>query len=115
MLDLFQIGVVGSDGGACSGLEPLVKIIKNGVLKIVCMIVPIGLIVFAMLDLGKAVIASDDKEVKAAQSRLIKRIIYGAIIFLVPFIITLVMNLVEIGADQSETNTTSWASCWNSI
>lgn len=115
MLNLFQIGVVGNAAGVCGGLEPLVRILKNGVLKIVCIVIPIALIAFAIFDLGKAVIASDEKEVKAAQSRLIKRLIYGVVIFLVPFIVTLVMNLVAIGADQSETPTTSWATCWNSI
>ena len=115
MLDLFQIGVVGTISDRCGGLGPVVKILKLGVLRIVCIVIPIALIGFAIFDLGKAIIASDDKEVKAAQSRLIKRIIYGIVIFLVPFIITLVMNLVAEGADQSETNTQNWAKCWNSI
>lgn len=115
MLDLFQIGVVGQNGDSCGGLSSIVKILKKGVLPIVCIAIPIALIGFAIFDLGKAIIASDDKEVKAAQSRLIKRLIYGIVIFLVPFIVTLVMNLVATGADQSETNTQNWATCWNSI
>ena len=114
MLDLFQIGI-GTINDSCGGLGPVVKILKLGVLRIVCIIIPIALIGFAIFDLGKAIIASDDKEVKAAQSRLIKRLIYGIVIFLVPFIITLVMNLVAQGADETETSTTSWAECWNSI
>ncbi len=115
MSSLFQIGVGGGAGGACQGLEPLVRILKNGVLKYVCIIIPIALMFFGILDLGKAVIASDEKEVKGAQGRLIKRVIYAIVIFLVPSIVTLVMNLVAIGADPSETDTTSWASCWNSV
>ena len=114
MLDLFQIGV-GTINDSCQGLGPVVKILKKGVLPIVCIAIPIALIGFAIFDLGKAIIASDDKEVKAAQSRLIKRLVYGIVIFLVPFIISLVMNLVATGADPDETDTTSWATCWNSI
>lgn len=115
MSSLFQIGIGGAGGGACQGLEPLVKIIKNGVLKYVCIIIPIALMIFGIIDLGKAVIASDEKEVKSAQSRLIKRVIYAVVIFLVPSLISLIMNIVAIGADQGETDTTSWASCWNSV
>ena len=115
MSSLFQIGVGGGAGGACQGLEPLVRILKNGVLKYVCIIIPIALMFFGILDLGKAVIASDEKEVKGAQGRLIKRVIYAIVIFLVPSIVTLVMNLVAIGADPSKTDTKSWASCWNSV
>lgn len=114
MLDLFQIGI-GSVDQVCGGLEPVVKILKKGVLPIVCIAIPIALIGFAIFDLGKAVIASDDKEVKAAQSRLIKRLVYGIVIFLVPFIVSLVMNLVAYGADESETSTQSWAQCWNNV
>ncbi len=114
MSSLFQIGIGGSVGGACQGLEPLIRILK-GVLKYVAIIIPIALMLFGIIDLGKAVIASDEKEVKSAQSRLIKRVVYAIVIFLVPSLISLVMNLVALGADQSETNTTDWASCWNSV
>ena len=91
MLDLFQIGDVGDgtvDDG-CGGLAPIVRIIKNGVFPIVQIGIPILLIVFGTIDLGKAVISSDEKEVKQAQSRLIKRCIYAILVF---FIVTL-LNL----------------------
>ena len=121
MLDLFQIGAVGDElvgnDDKCGGLTPVVRILKKGVLPIVCTVIPIALIGFAIFDLGKAIIASDDKEVKAAQSRLIKRLVYGIVIFLVPYIVTLVMNLVATGinGNSTDTDTTTWASCWNSI
>ena len=46
MSNLFQIGIGGASGGACQGLEPLVRILKNGVLKYVCIIIPIALMLF---------------------------------------------------------------------
>lgn len=115
MARLFQIAIGAAAGGACNGLEPIVRIIKNGVLKYVCILIPIFLMLYGILDLGKAVIASDEKEVKSAQSRLIKRIIYAIVIFLVPSIISLIMNVVALGADPTEVSTTSWSSCWNSV
>ena len=116
MLDLFQIGVnneVINDG--CGGLRPIVAIIKNGVFPIVQIGIPILLIVFGTIDLGKAVISSDDKEVKQAQSRLIKRCIYAVAIFFITTIVSIIMSLVATGADSDETNTSGWAQCWNSI
>ena len=61
----------------CRGLGPIVKLVKKGLFPLVQIIIPIILIIYAVIDLGKAVIASDEKEIKAAQSRLIKRCIYS--------------------------------------
>ena len=91
----------------CGGLDPIVKIIKKGVFPIVQIGIPILLIVFGTIDLGKAVISSDEKEVKQAQSRLIKRCIYAVAIF---FIVTLVATGAE-----TDTNSSGWAECWKSI
>ena len=106
MLDLFQMGVTGSD---CGGLLPLVRVIRKGIFPLVQIIIPIGLIIFGTIDLGKAVIASDEKEVKAAQSRLLKRFIYAALIF---FVVTLVSALMSIIATGGEGDTNSWSDCW---
>lgn len=114
MSNLFQIGVGGSVGGACKGLEPIIRILKE-LLKYVAILIPIALMLYGVLDLGKAVIASDEKEVKAATSRLIKRIVYAIVVFLVPSLISLIMGIVEVGADPNETDPDSWAACWNSV
>jgi hypothetical protein len=104
---------VGTEGGACEGLEPVIRIVKNGILKYICILIPIALLLFGVFDLGKAVIASDEKEVKAAQSRLIKRVIYAIVVFLVPQLVSLIMGIVGIGVDDGSTE--NWATCWNSV
>ena len=104
MSGIFLIGV-----GQCGGLLPLVKVIV-AVIKLFMIVIPIALIVYGTIDLGKAVIASDEKEVKAAQSRLIKRFIYAALVFFVPMLVGVAMNLVAAGG---EGDTDSWSSCWN--
>ena len=109
-MDLFLIGAT----DACGGLLPIVKIVVS-VIKIFMIIIPILLILYGTIDLGKAVIASDEKEVKAAQGRLIKRFIYAALIFFVPLLVGVVMNLVAAGDTGSTTqngSTTSWENCW---
>ena len=108
-MDLLLIGA--TDG--CGGLLPLVKVIYK-VLTIFWIIIPIGLIVFGTIDLGKAVIASDEKEVKAAQKRLISRFIYAALVFFVPIIVSAIMNVVA-ESNTEGANSTSWKTCWCSI
>lgn len=105
-----MIAKVGQAGGVCEGLDPVIKIIKHGILKYVCILIPVGLILFGLGDLGKAVIASDEKEVKAAQGRAIKRAIYTAIIYFVVVLVTVVMNLISAGETG---NTGGWEACWN--
>ena len=105
MANLVQIGAIDS----CNGLLPLVKVIKKGLFPIFQLGIPILLILLGTIDLGKAVISSDEKEVKAAQSRLIKRFIYAAFVF---FIVTLVTVLMNIVAQGEQEGTGSWAACW---
>lgn len=114
MSNLFQIGLTDADK-SCEGLGPIVRLIKKGVFPLIQIGIPILLIVFGTIDLGKAVLSSDDKETKAAQGRLIKRCIYAAAVFFVTTLVTLLMNIVAKGADKSENNTTSWATCWRSV
>ena len=106
MLELVQLA------SACGGLDPIVSLIKNGLFPIVYIVIPIALLVYAVVDFGKAVIASDEKEVKAAQSRLIKRAIYAALIFFVVFLVKAVMDMVAKGGTG---NTGNWWSCWESV
>lgn len=57
-------------------------------------IVPIILIVLASVDLGKAIISSDDSAIKKAVNILLKRCAAGIIIFFVPTIISFTVSLV---------------------
>ena len=106
MLELVQLA------SACGGLDPLVSLVKNGLFPIIYIVIPIALLVFAVIDFGKAVIASDEKEVKAAQSRLIKRAVYAVLIFFVVFLVKAVMDVVAKGGTG---NTGDWWSCWESV
>lgn len=108
MSNLIQIGNI-EDG--CGGLLPIVKVIRKGLYPIVQILIPIVLIVYGIIDLGKAVIASDEKEIKAAQSRLIKRCIYAALIFFVVTIVSLVMDIVSVGSENPD-GTAAWSTCW---
>lgn len=111
-MELFQIGA-----DACRGLDSIVRLIKKGLFPIIQIGIPILLIVMGTIDLGKAVISSDEKEIKGAQGKLIKRCIYAIVIFFIVTLVTILMSLVEVSKDKnvSEDQATSWSTCWNSI
>ena len=91
----------------------IIGILKK-VLTILQIAIPIGLLIFGTIDLGKAVIASEEKEVKAAQSRLIKRFIYAALVFFVVTLVSVLMNIVAKGGNDAG-DTESWSACWRSV
>ena len=79
---------------ACRDLAPIIKFIKS-IFTIIQFLIPIGLIIMGSIDLGKAVLSSDDKEIKAATSKLVKRAIAAVAIFFIVLVVRLVMNLVS--------------------
>lgn len=110
MLDLVQIL---AEGDGCQGIGPIVSLIKNGVMPIFQIGIPILLIVFGSIDLGKAVMSSDDKEIKGATSKLIKRAIAAVVVFFIPFIVNLVMNIAATSSENEGKHATDFVQCWN--
>ena len=79
------------------------------VLKIV---IPLLLIIFGMLDLGKAVIASDDKAISKAVSTLIQRFIAAVVVFFVP---TIVVGLFNALTGFNASSTGPYGQCVNCV
>lgn len=63
-------------------------------------IIPLLIIILGVIDLGKAVVSSDDKEVKKAAGTLGKRVVIGVVIFFLPTIVYMLFGLVNIGHDK---------------
>ena len=97
----------------CGTLWPLISLIKNGIIPLIQIGIPIILIILGMLDLGKAVVASKEDEIKNAQKMLIKRCIYAVAVFFVVLIVTVVFGLVADNSAGEADQATSWTSCWN--
>lgn len=97
----------------CDNLAPLIRLIKNGIIPLIQIGIPIILIILGMLDLGKAVMASKEDEIKNAQKMLIKRCIYAIAIFFVVLIVQVVFGLLSsTGDEQISSTSTSWVDCW---
>ena len=92
----------------CGSLEPVIRLLTT-VFKLLQWGIPIALILFGAIDLGKAVIASKEDEMKKAQGVLIKRVVYAVAIFLLVTVVELVMNLVSTNSDAEASN---WLNCW---
>ena len=62
--------------------------------KILSIVIPVILVLLLSMDMAKAVIASDDNQIKKTQSLAIKRIIYSLIIFFVPIVVNATFNFL---------------------
>jgi len=80
--------------GGKAGGESLLDII-NEIFGYVKILVPILLIVFIMLDMLKAVVASKEDAIKKATSDSVKRVIAAVAIFFVSDIVMLILSFVD--------------------
>ena len=89
---------------ACEDIAILkvVMIIMN-VFKMICIIAPIILILLLCVDFGKNVIAGNEDEMKENLNKAIKRVIACIFIFLVPSLVSLVVNILgDLGVNYTE-------------
>ena len=56
--------------------------------------IPILLIIFGMLDMGKAIVAKKEEDVKKAQGLLVKKMIVALIVFLLPYFVEFVIRVI---------------------
>lgn len=103
----------------CYNIKPILVVIKY-LIMVIQWSVPAILIVFGTIDMFKAVTRADDEKIVAeARKTLVKRLIYGVVIFLVPFFARLILVFIEeniVKPDEYSTTTpTSWISCWNNV
>ncbi len=85
----------------CGTLTPVWTIVGY-VIFAIKIVVPLLLIVTGMLTLAQAVMKKEEKDIKAAQNLLIKKIIAAVLVFFVITIVTLVVGLVYQDGDWNE-------------
>lgn len=93
-LTMLDPTTIGTESGFCATTANIWQIVGY-VLLVFKIVIPLLLIILGMLDLGKAVIASKDDEVKKAVTSLVKRAIAAVVIFLLPTIITFIMGVIS--------------------
>lgn len=87
-------------------------ILIGKVIRIILIVIPIIIVLMGTFDLGKAVMAGEDKEIKEAQKMFIKRLVYGVIIFFIPYLVAGVYSLFDgmstEGGDTNEGTNLCW-------
>jgi hypothetical protein len=73
-------------GTFCTGASPILQF-AGWILTVFKWSIPILIIAFGMFDLGKAVVASKDDEIKSASKKLLYRVLAGVCIFFVPTVV----------------------------
>lgn len=89
-----------------------VWILIGKVIRIILIVIPIIIVLMGTFDLGKAVMAGEDKEIKEAQKMFIKRLVYGVVIFFIPYLVAGVYSLFDgmstEGGDTNEGTNLCW-------
>ena len=101
----------------CCNLYPFLRAL-NVALTILKWSVPLLLVVLGTIDMVRAAASADEKVIKEAQTTFMKRLLYGVVIFIIPFLVNVVLSIVEnylVLDDMNLTDATSWISCWNDI
>ena len=80
--------------GFCTGTKS-VWILVGKILSIFKIVIPLLVIIFGMIDLGKAVVGSKDDEIKKAAKSLGMRVLAGIVIFFVPTIVGFAFSLAD--------------------
>lgn len=101
----------------CEDASFILRIVVK-LVKVVQLLIPILLIVLVSLDIFKTIAGQvDDKAKKEMSDKIVKRIIYAVIIFLIPVIVNFVFKKIDPLTEDSNgaitTDSTSWISCWN--
>ncbi len=102
----------------CQDSAFIIRILVT-VIKIVRWVIPIILILLISFDLYKVMASNpDDKTKKTAIEKVVKRLIYTLIIFLIPTIINFTFKTIDklLSKDSSIGSTpTTWLGCWTKI
>ena len=77
----------------CTGLKPVWQLVGY-ILLIFKIVIPILIIIFGAIDLGKAVVASKSDEIKNAAKSLMFRALAGVFIFFIPTLVGFVFSMV---------------------
>ncbi len=88
----------GNSTVSCGSVTDIPKIVPTAIsiiYTIIRIVVPIGLIIFGMIDMTKAVTGQKEDEIKKGQQTFIKRCIAAAIIFFVFSIVKLVVSAIN--------------------
>ena len=90
--DVYCSGILGDIN---SGIPKIIGDLVHCVYIGIKIVVPILLVLFGMIDLGKAITAKKEEDIKKYQSSCVKRLITGILVFIVVFVVEFLLGFVE--------------------
>lgn len=75
-------------------IDMIVPTFTVNLMNLVKVAIPILLVAYGMIDMAKAIMSNDEKQMKESQNKFIKRIIYAVVIFFVVAIVQLVFGML---------------------
>ena len=108
MLDILTCNV----GGVKMADYLVIPSITLLVVNLIKIAIPIILIIFGMLDLAKAVMSNDEKEMKGAQTKLMKRVIKAVLVFLLVSIVQLIFGELSKNDSENLGDMSTWITCF---
>lgn len=85
--------------GSTSDEESVAWLLQQ-ILNYVKILGPILVVILSSLDFAKAIIASDDENMKKAERKLVIRLILAVALFLIPTLVSVLLNIFGITTDQ---------------
>ncbi len=102
MTDLINVLATTSCGGGEIEFDTVLPTSISTIINIMKVVIPIMVVFFGLLDLGKAVMSQKEDDIKKNQGLLIKRLVIAVLVFFVVSLVQFVVSLV--GGDKSENN-----------
>ena len=97
----------------CCNMKPFLNLLRI-VIRLLQFSVPFILVFLGTIDMFKAITAGDDKAAKTSLSTFMKRLMYGVLVFLAPFLVRLVLNAINNNIlHDSDVDSMNWLRCWN--
>lgn len=81
-------------GSMTDGLPGVVFGVVHLIILIIKIGIPILLVIMGMIDLGKAVVAQKEEEIKKGQSLFIRKLISALLVFLVVFVVQFLVKFI---------------------
>ena len=92
---------IGGENGFCKQSADIWQVVGY-LLLVFKIVIPVILIIFGMIDLGKAVVSGKDEEIKKNMKSLMIRAIAAVAIFFIPTIVGIVIGLVSSFDDEGK-------------
>lgn len=90
-MDLIMLGAFND---FCTKMSGMLKIV-GWVVTVFKFVIPLIIVIYGMIDLGKAVVASKDDEIKKAAKQIGIRLAAGILIFFIPSLVMLVFGWIS--------------------